>query len=795
MKLLCLVSLVAAPLAAQAPQEVKIPRPPSIGVEKSFEPLPTKDGVPATVGLPVPADDVALTAGSPRAVANPGVVARARDGIAKQLADPDFVAFDRDADGTVWAAADSYKAAFSANGWRFVGRPAPEATVLQPLDFRLAAARLAGNPLELGTPVLTRADRRIAYDHGSLVETIDITGAGVEQVFVFDQLAARGELVLEVAVATALAGENTPAGIAFRGAHDHVTYSSAIAIDANGARVAAPTSFADGRITIRVPADFVAAAALPLRVDPWIHAIQVYSSTVDVGEPDVAWDETGQVWAVTFMRNFGGGDWDCYVQRVGFGNPMTLVGGLTTIDVSTNAWFRPRIANLNVYDTFMVVGQLRIGTNPWAIYGRLIGNSGVIVTPQTLIHSSSVDELRPDVGGDTAAPPTYFTVVWEHAFSASDHDIYARQVGPTGTLRGTGPIFVQTSTINQSWPSISKCDGGGSVSSQRFVIVYQHRFSASDEDVYGSMLTWDGNFVPVNGANTFAINTSGASDVFPAVSSPTLPGSNGARQILAVFERPGSNNGDIYGTCFDQSGNILATGNITQLEQSPLRLPWPQRNPSVDSDGHRFTVAYSEVFNNNTTVNDLDTRATVVARAGSSLFTEEAGVALAISGSSREFNVQIASRYSGLGAYSPNFNTVHDRDAIAGGGLAIDAYSFDAAAQGLFVTRTTACGSHAINVSGQAVPGGTITFGSTPTPFIPGFVLGSAVSNPVGPCPGCTLGVDGFLAVGAGYVVNVPNDPAMVGQQFSAQGFVFQFSGAPCIGQISLSDTIDVTIG
>ena len=36
---------------------------------------------------------------------------------------------------------------------------------------------------------------------------------------------------------------------------------------------------------------------------------------------------------------------------------------------------------------------------------------------------------------------------------------------------------------------------------------------------------------------------------------------------------------------------------------------------------------------------------------------------------------------------------------------------------------------------------------------------------------------------------------AMVGVQFSAQGFVFQPAGAPCIGQIQLSDTIDVTIG
>ncbi len=794
MKLLCLVSLAAAPLLAQGPQEgAKIPRPPSIGVEKALDPLPVKAGVTATTGLPVPHDDRVRP--SPRALANPGVVAAAASGVARQLADPDFVAFDRDADGTVWAAGGTYKAAFGATDWSFIGKPGPDATSLQPIAFRLTDATIGSTKLGLAAPTVSWRDRRIAYDHGSVVETIDVAGGGVEQTFVFDRLPQRGEIVLRIAASSQLVGRDTDTGVAFEGQHDLVTYSRAIAIDANGAQVSAPTSYAGGALTIRVPAEFVASAALPLRIDPWIHAIQVYGSSNDVGEPDVAWDETGQVWGVAFMRYFGGGDWDCYVQRVGFGNPMTLVGGLSTIDVSGASWFQPRIANLGVYDAFMVVCQTRSGTNPWRIQGRIIGNSGSIVTGQFVIASSGVDEIRPDIGGDAAAPPTYFTVVWEHAYSATDHDIYARQVEANGTLRGTGPTFVQTNTLNQSWPSISKSDGGVPYGSQRYAIVYQQRFAAGDEDIHGAMLTWDGNFVTVGGANAFAIQTSGFNDVLPSVSSPTLPGSNGVRQLLTVYERPGSNGADICGTCFDQAGTILASGNIIQLEQSPLRLPWPQRRPSVDSDGLRFAVAYHEVYANNTTTNDLDTRVTVVARSGASLFAEEAGVALGYSGANREFNVQIAGRYSGTGVYSPNFNTAHDRDAIAGGGYGIEAYSFDAAAQGTFVTRTTACGTLGINASGQAVPGGVITFGQTPEPWITGFVLGAAISAPVGPCPGCTLGVDGFLNIGPTYAVAVPNDPLFVGATFSAQGFVFQPSGAPCIGQIQLSDTIDVTIG
>jgi hypothetical protein len=793
MKLLCLVSLAATPLVAQTPQEgVKIPREPSTGIAKVHEPPVVKDGVAATLGLPVPAQE---TRPSSRATANPAVVRDATEGIARQFADPEFVAFDRAPDGTLWVAANSYKSAFGANGWQFVGKPAPEAPDLAPIGLRLVGATVGAQPLALADAWPSQKDRRFSYDRGALVENIDVNGRGVEQTFVFDRLAQRGEIVLRIAVATALTAQNTAdGGVEFRGPFDHVTYSAAIAIDANGQRIGAPTSYADGAITVRVPASFVERAALPLVIDPLLSTVVVYPSTVDVGEPDIAWDETGQVWAVAFMRLFGGSDWDVYVQRTSLGSPQTLVGGLTTIDVTTDPWFAPRIANLNVYDTFMVVCQARPGTGPWQIEGRQMANSGTLLTGQFVIHTSSVDEIRPDIGGDSFSPPTYFTVVWEHSYSTTDHDIYARQVDATGALRGTGVTVIQGNTTNQSWPSISKSDGGSNAGTQRYAIVYQQTFSASDEDIYGAMLTWDGNFVPVGGSNTFAIDTSVANDVLPQVSSPTLQGSNGLRQLLAVYQRTGVNNGDIVATCFGSNGAIYARGNVTQLEGNATRLAWPQSRPSVDSDGRRFVVGYHEVYNNNTTTNDLDTRYTMIARTGGALFAEEAGITLGYSGN-REFNMQVAGRYSGTGAYSPDFNSANDRDGIPSGGLNIDAYAFTAAARGLFVTRTTACGTHTINASGDAVLGGTITFGSSPTPFIPGFVLGGAASNPVGPCPGCTLGVDGFLAVGSGYVVVVPTDTALLGAQFSAQGFVFQNSGAPCINQIQLTDTIDVTIG
>lgn len=796
MRILALLPLAAAGLAAQdAHHAVRIPREPSTGIAKSVEALPIKDGQPAATGLTVPADPAWVRGPTAdRRVADAAVASASR-----LFDDPDFVAFDTDADGTIWAAGGGFKAAFDAGGWRFIGRPQPAASDLSPIAFRVVDATVGGAPLDLHTPARSHHGRRVEYEFGDLREALAVAGNGVEQTFVFERLPQRGELVVAIAIDTALTGAEQDGGVRFSGSHDDVRYSAAVAIDADGNRVAAPTRLADGRITIRVPAEFVAHATLPLVIDPWVTAAPVINSTNDVGAPDIAWDETGQVWAITFMRLFGGSDWDCYVQRMSLGNPMNPVGGVTTIDISSQAWTQPHIANLGVFAAFMVVCQARTTTSvPWTISGRIMANSGGLVTPQFLVASSTVDELHPDIAGDAAAPPAYFTVVWEHAHSASDHDIYARQVEVTGALRGTGPTFVQTNTLNQSWPSISKSAGGSTSApsaTERLAIVYQQTFSAIDQDIYGALLTWDGVFVPVNGNQTFTISTLAANEVFPTVSTPTLADNAGDRLMLAVWEKTNINNGDIAAACFDQDGLIRASASVTELEQNPVRLTWPQARPSVDTDGRRFVVGYHEVFNNNTSVNDLDTRVTVLALAQSGLFAEEAGTPLGFSNISREFNMQLTSRYSGTGVASPHFNTTHDRDGIGGGGFGIDAYSFDLVPFGRYATRSTACGSLAIAAMGQTAPGGVITLTLNPQPPVCGFVLGNAVAAPIGPCPSCTLGADGFVVLGPTHAVLVPANPAIVGAEFSAQGFVFEASGAPCLGQIQLSDTVDVTIG
>lgn len=77
---------------------------------------------------------------------------------------------------------------------------------------------------------------------------------------------------------------------------------------------------------------------------------------------------------------------------------------------------------------------------------------------------------------------------------------------------------------------------------------------------------------------------------------------------------------------------------------------------------------------------------------------------------------------------------------------------------------------------------------------IGGFVAGVPTSLPIFACPGCTQGAQGPLFVGPSLSVNIPRDFGLLGVTVSFQGFDLVPSGAPCIGQIHLSDTLDMTV-
>jgi hypothetical protein len=362
-------------------------------------------------------------------------------------------------------------------------------------------------------------------------------------------------------------------------------------------------------------------------------------------------------------------------------------------------------------------------------------------------------------------------------------------------MRRLGAILAAITLSHASLPAQGRRRSGpidlGAQDAQRFTIAWQQTVNSFDEDIHGAMLTWDGVMVPVGGNSTFPIDTSTARDTLPQASSPTIRDGNGRRRILAVYERASGASSDIAATCFDDQGAILARANLSALENDPVRLAWPQRRPAVDSDGVRFAVAYDEVYQNNTTANDLDTRMSLVALAGSNLMIEEAGAILGFSGN-REFNVQVASRFSADGTGSRRYCTANDRDNT--NSFAIDARTYDGTPPAAIGRRAIACGSQSIAAVGSTRIGGSLTYTTSPTPPLVGFLVGAPVSAPMAPCPGCTIGASGDTLLGASMTITIPLDLGLIGAVLAVQGFAFDPLGGPCLGQIHLSDAIDIVV-
>ena len=161
------------------------------------------------------------------------------------FADPDAVWFDTPREGEVWARGSSYKASFTADGFEYVPFFGSGAPRNYPVGFRLVAATLAGQDMPLSRASVSARERAVTLAHGALRERFDLSGASIEQTFVFDELPRRGTLSLAIAVNTELSPSATDAGLLFSHAElGGVRYEHAIIKDATGRTL--PVPIADG---------------------------------------------------------------------------------------------------------------------------------------------------------------------------------------------------------------------------------------------------------------------------------------------------------------------------------------------------------------------------------------------------------------------------------------------------------------------------------------------------------------------------------------------------------------------
>jgi len=593
--------LTTASFANERQQELKVPTPPA----------PADSGLKTTPVIPPkPAEPEVVGAATPVRLQTPasqlpvkGVDAGTDQPVLPRIP-ADIVIHDVDENGNPLSGGAEYKALFTANGATFYPR-FPSAPGHTPLEFRLADVTVGGQALGfLGGVSPVRTADRIEYLRGTLVEVYEIRPDGMEQMFVFPSLPRSGEIVVRVGLETGMLAEPAEAGgFRFSNEYGSVGYTQAVAVDALGRRLALSTELVGDAIEIRVPAEFADQAALPLTIDPVVGAI----FTVDappVGMPDnnadVAHEDGSGNFNIVWERAFNAGDHDVWSQ-LHTSTGALVAGSTTTIDFTTTTWINPKVASNNIGNIFFTVAQRGVAPAR-QIWGRSRSATTTTVGTQFMVSQTdqSGDKLNPDIGGDPVlVGPTYFFVIWERIFSATDRDVHGIRVNSAGTATiGTTTVLIENATSNETNPSVSKSDGNAPFATQRWTVLFQRTFGPTDEDIYGRQYTWDGVAV---GA-TFLVDFSGLNDRFPVASSP-LDAASGERDYLATYQRGSGTTNDVQVHLRNGATSLNNVELYSVL--SATSFGTDQIRPEADSDGSQFIVVWCEQFGTSTT--DYDT--------------------------------------------------------------------------------------------------------------------------------------------------------------------------------------------
>ncbi|MCA8963447.1 MAG: hypothetical protein H6838_09755 [Planctomycetes bacterium] len=297
-----------------------------------------------------------------------------------------------------WAAGDSYKASFH-DGMTFVPYLGADYPHNQPLSWRTTSVRIG--ELELlgaAAPEHHHDDYRYEYRSGAVVEAYDVRAEGLEQTFVISQRPAAGDLVVTGMVTTALRVANVaaaPQALTFADAEGRalVGYGRAVAFDAAGARVEVTTAHEGGRVTLTVPASWVARAALPITIDPLLTRVTVANGTGSpVGDVDICRHHESAPANVmlAYSRNASALDGDIWLRLC---SDDCSTSSLVFTDI-TSTWHSDRPAV-----TF--VG----GRNRWALVLRRYFVNNVVRASQLRFHVHDMNDTALSTTYSAISPP------------------------------------------------------------------------------------------------------------------------------------------------------------------------------------------------------------------------------------------------------------------------------------------------------------------------------------------------------------------------------------------------------
>jgi hypothetical protein len=685
------------------------------------------------------------------------------------------VLYDHADNGDLWAVGQTWKARFTAEGMTFVPFFGSDAPRNFPLSFQVANASVGAVELKLGDALPVREGSRVVTERGGLSEVVDLRLDMVEQSFVFRELPERGEVSVELKVAGDFECRAVDDGIEFVNAHGAVGYQKAVAVDARKRRLELPITWQSGVVSLRIPADFVAAAELPLVLDPVVRVTSSVSpnTTLTQSVDDVATLPGAGRTCVVTTRQFSQNDNDMFVHRL---DPALLrVPNDTVIDSTFENWISGAVAASPYANKFLVVASRRVGEVA-SIAGCFVMPDGAtssrfdIELPTTTAPGS---KTFPDVGADPfPGPNSYFTVVWMSRLGRNS-DIYYRQLQQNGAPRTASSILLAGSSDPEILPAISKSCGRVSGALPTHWHVVWSRLVPFGSQVWGAQIGWNGNI-----ARAPTPLVSSGDPAVPDVSS--WADIDGQRFSLVTCAVKSNGQSDIVCAAVDTNGAVRGQFNLNATSNGGAFQSLDQPDADVDSDGARFVVTYYQG------AVPADVRAAVVAflPQTSSFRIEDSNLPIAVS-SGDETTPYIAADFSGGGPGSPRFVTVAT-NTTTNQILAAEVLGHSAA--GGFANRGPSCGL-TLTATGVPALGSTVTF-QVPNNGLSGITVGAPGTIFIFGCQ-CIQGVLGGTNFGPTHTMTIGTSPSLVGMVMSVQGW--SQTGGSCWG-VARSQTIDMTI-
>jgi sporulation protein YlmC with PRC-barrel domain len=527
---------------------------------------------------------------------DPGPLLARREGVLKEL------------EGRIGYNSRAYGTTLAEGGIEFSTGIAFKGLGQPRLTYAMEELRAGDTVLAKGGSVRPRVDgRSIAFDRGTVTERYLFEKEALEQIFVVASLPEeRGEIKVSGRVTTNLAppAEGTSAGklsFTWRGV-ELLSVSKAVAIDAEGKRLPLELAWADGRMSMTVPAGWVQEARLPIVIDPLIGGpIQVdnqLTNFVDqvnslfVRISDCAWN--GSEWLVVWDEQFGGSAFDYNVlgQRVSASG--SAVGSEIQIGVTTGGDYEPTISFSAAQNRYLVAWRHDPANDAsdadQRIEGRVIDADGTLLTGAFTIDDPAGQDFAPSVAQDG----TNWFVVWTNALADTnikgrfvsaagvpgtsadpdtDADAAARpsldflgstyaiawEKGAVGsrsiaarTMDATGAFGTSITTVSQSANDADHADVSSGTG--QFLIVWEEKPTGSSFDILGrradATLAFNGS--------AFSINT-GATDQL----TPRAAYSATSDLWYVVYADPVTGNQDIYGVRVTGAGTVFAPDRLT----------------------------------------------------------------------------------------------------------------------------------------------------------------------------------------------------------------------------------------